>query len=547
MERRPAAGAPGPRCPARPERLRRLRPRGLLRRPGRVRPEHGRLGFLVLAARRADRRRLGAAAQRHVDGDDPRPELGRPAMARPPRPLCTLVGRRLAAPRRRRRPPVPGRLRPSRRLRRDGAGASRQERHGDHPRLRVRDRPREHRHPGPDLDLRRVRAPCSRCSSPTSAGPPRRVFLVFPLLALWANLHGSVVVGAALVSLSGLTLALTGIRTRSRGRLWWRAGALIVLPWPCILVSPYGLALPGYYRSVLDNPTLSQSVAEWAEAWRCAGACLIFVAPTRRSLARNPVAVVIDAVRAARSLALRPARAARGAQHRLVRARGGGGAAGRTRRGLATLERTAAEANQPRARRRRRRRRPDLAGGTRQPRKQLVGARLSTGRARRRREGRRSRIAPSSASSRTSATPTGSSSGILPCGAGSPTTSASSSCRQGHSRRSSPSEASTATTGRQSRVATGCSCSTRPGTAAPSRSSRRCTERRCSTATATSSSSGAHEPSIARSSPRPRRPSRRAELVGRRRGERTTARERSGGRASRSGTGPGPTAGRRRP
>ena len=38
--------------------------------------------------------------------------------------------------------------------------------------------------------------------------PSRRVFLVFPLLILWANLHGSVVVGAALVSLSGLTLAV---------------------------------------------------------------------------------------------------------------------------------------------------------------------------------------------------------------------------------------------------------------------------------------------------------------------------------------------------
>jgi hypothetical protein len=95
--------------------------------------------------------------------------------------------------------------------------------------------------------------------------PSRRVFLVFPLLVLWANLHGSVVVGAALVSLSGLTLIVTGVRTRSsHGALWWRAGALVVLPWPCILVSPYGLALPGYYRSVLDNPTLSQSVSEWA-------------------------------------------------------------------------------------------------------------------------------------------------------------------------------------------------------------------------------------------------------------------------------------------
>ena len=99
--------------------------------------------------------------------------------------------------------------------------------------------------------------------------PSRRVFLVFPLLVLWANLHGSVVVGAALVALSGLTLAYSGIRARARGRLWWKVGALVALPWLCILVSPYGLALPGYYRSVLDNPTLSQSVSEWARRRRC--------------------------------------------------------------------------------------------------------------------------------------------------------------------------------------------------------------------------------------------------------------------------------------
>ena len=96
--------------------------------------------------------------------------------------------------------------------------------------------------------------------------PSRRVFLVFPLLVLWANLHGSVVVGAALVSLSGLTLALPAVRSRSRSGPWWRAGALVALPWLCILVSPYGLALPGYYHSVLDNPTLSHSVSEWAGA-----------------------------------------------------------------------------------------------------------------------------------------------------------------------------------------------------------------------------------------------------------------------------------------
>jgi hypothetical protein len=83
----------------------------------------------------------------------------------------------------------------------------------------------------------------------------RRVFLTLPLLVLWANVHGSVLIGAALISLYGITQI-------ARGRLM-RAGVLLLAPWPCVLVSPYALDLPGYYRSVLDNPTLANNVGEW--------------------------------------------------------------------------------------------------------------------------------------------------------------------------------------------------------------------------------------------------------------------------------------------
>jgi hypothetical protein len=97
--------------------------------------------------------------------------------------------------------------------------------------------------------------------------PSRRVYLVFPLLALWANIHGSVVLGAALVALLGLVEAAGRLRARHRVGSWLpRAGLLVVAPWACTLVSPYGLGLPGYYRSVLGNSTLSHSVSEWAES-----------------------------------------------------------------------------------------------------------------------------------------------------------------------------------------------------------------------------------------------------------------------------------------
>jgi hypothetical protein len=90
-----------------------------------------------------------------------------------------------------------------------------------------------------------------------------RVYLVLPLLVLWANIHGSVLVGAALVSLYGLTAAVAGRRGRLVPGHWTRVAGLVLAPWACVLISPYGAGLPGYYRSVLNNPTLTHSVSEW--------------------------------------------------------------------------------------------------------------------------------------------------------------------------------------------------------------------------------------------------------------------------------------------
>jgi hypothetical protein len=95
--------------------------------------------------------------------------------------------------------------------------------------------------------------------------PSRRVYLIFPLLVVWANIHGSVVLGAGLVALRGATLAASQLRAHGPVRDWLpRAGAFLLVPWLCTLASPYGLALPGYYRRVLDNPTLDNLVVEWA-------------------------------------------------------------------------------------------------------------------------------------------------------------------------------------------------------------------------------------------------------------------------------------------
>jgi len=82
------------------------------------------------------------------------------------------------------------------------------------------------------------------------------VLWVVPLLVVWANLHGSVALGAALASLYGLGLC----RRRERRR----AGLALAVASPLTLVaSPYGLGLVGYYRLMLFHPPLASFVREW--------------------------------------------------------------------------------------------------------------------------------------------------------------------------------------------------------------------------------------------------------------------------------------------
>lgn len=88
--------------------------------------------------------------------------------------------------------------------------------------------------------------------------PSRRVFWTLPLLVLWTNLHGSVVLGAALVSLNGL------VGTIQQRRPSGRNFALLLAPWVCVFASPYGPHLPTYYEKILVGGDFKQFVTEWA-------------------------------------------------------------------------------------------------------------------------------------------------------------------------------------------------------------------------------------------------------------------------------------------
>jgi hypothetical protein len=94
--------------------------------------------------------------------------------------------------------------------------------------------------------------------------PSRRVLWCLPLLVLWGNLHGSVILGGGLVVLRGLTLAWerrAGLRRMPRN--WLRPTALILGGPLCAAVTPYGFPIVTYYRSTLLNSGFSRFITEW--------------------------------------------------------------------------------------------------------------------------------------------------------------------------------------------------------------------------------------------------------------------------------------------
>lgn len=92
----------------------------------------------------------------------------------------------------------------------------------------------------------------------------RRVYFVFPILILWANLHGSVTLGAGMAMIYGATLLWDGLRTHGRrGLLDPRGLAFVVVSPLCLFVTPYGTSVVGYYRDTLFNSQFGKIVTEW--------------------------------------------------------------------------------------------------------------------------------------------------------------------------------------------------------------------------------------------------------------------------------------------
>jgi hypothetical protein len=97
-----------------------------------------------------------------------------------------------------------------------------------------------------------------------SRSPSRRVYWCLPMLALWANLHGSVTLGAALVALRGVTVAWERRHELLRSRRAWRRPlALIIGPCACLFATPYGPGIISYYRTMFFGSSVMHSITEW--------------------------------------------------------------------------------------------------------------------------------------------------------------------------------------------------------------------------------------------------------------------------------------------
>jgi hypothetical protein len=86
-----------------------------------------------------------------------------------------------------------------------------------------------------------------------SVRPSRQVLLTLPLLALWTNIHGSVLVAIVLVALHGAW----SLRTRRAV-----GSVLVVGSLTSVFASPYATGLPHYYRTTVLNSSF-KVLNEW--------------------------------------------------------------------------------------------------------------------------------------------------------------------------------------------------------------------------------------------------------------------------------------------
>jgi hypothetical protein len=97
----------------------------------------------------------------------------------------------------------------------------------------------------------------------STSRPSRKTLLCLPILLLWANIHGSALLGASLVSLWAVVGVLWTRGRPSINPAWKGHVGLAAGSWLCLLATPYTLSVVGYYRRILFSPAFGDVVTEW--------------------------------------------------------------------------------------------------------------------------------------------------------------------------------------------------------------------------------------------------------------------------------------------
>jgi len=93
--------------------------------------------------------------------------------------------------------------------------------------------------------------------------PSAVTWLSLPLLVVWANMHGSVLVGVGLVGVHAAYRSWAALRRRDRRCLAWYL-LLGVSAAGSVFCTPYGAGIVHYYGSLIGNPVVAGNGGEWA-------------------------------------------------------------------------------------------------------------------------------------------------------------------------------------------------------------------------------------------------------------------------------------------
>jgi hypothetical protein len=95
-------------------------------------------------------------------------------------------------------------------------------------------------------------------------GSPIALWSAVALLVVWANLHGSVLLGAVLAAAYCAWQAVRRFGDERRASVLYAAVGVAALAAP--FATPYGLDTLSYYRAVLANPAIRSFSSEWQSA-----------------------------------------------------------------------------------------------------------------------------------------------------------------------------------------------------------------------------------------------------------------------------------------